>query len=175
MRSQTLRVLAAVACGAALVTPQMTASQGFADVEIQTVAVAPGLFMLRGRGGNIHCFHVESAHTDGDGIVHFRNVNALHMGDAYFNGRYPFIDTDSGGSIDGMIAAANRELVKGSLPSREPARGVRIQSTGMRGSSGRPRSTQASRPPESGRTRSMPRRRSRSATRALEASLGQVQ
>jgi hypothetical protein len=40
MRSQRLRVLAAVACGAALATPQMTASQEFADVEIQTIAVA---------------------------------------------------------------------------------------------------------------------------------------
>ena len=33
------------------------------------------------------------------------------MGDTFFNGNYPFIDVDSGGSIDGIIAAANRVAV----------------------------------------------------------------
>jgi len=61
-------------------------------------------------GTEIHAFHVEPAHTDGDSIVHFRALNVLHMGDTYFNGLYPFIDVDSGGSIEGMIAAADRAL-----------------------------------------------------------------
>ena len=34
----------------------------------------------------------------------------LHMGDCYFNGRYPFIDLGSGGSIDGIIKAAEQAL-----------------------------------------------------------------
>ncbi len=54
--------------------------------------------------------HVPNAHTDGDAIVHFRDANVIHMGDTFFNGFYPFIDTDSGGSIAGMIAAAERVL-----------------------------------------------------------------
>lgn len=61
-------------------------------------------------GGEIHAFHVDPAHTDGDAIVHFRSVNALHMGDTFFNGFYPFVDVDSGGSIDGMIAAVEHAL-----------------------------------------------------------------
>ncbi len=61
-------------------------------------------------GDDIHVFHVETAHTDGDGVVHFANANAVHMGDTFFNGMYPFIDVSSGGSIDGMIGAANRVL-----------------------------------------------------------------
>ena len=49
--------------------------------------------------------HVPRGHTDGDSIVHFPDSNVLHMGDIYFNGLYPYIDLDGGGSIQGMIAA----------------------------------------------------------------------
>jgi len=61
-------------------------------------------------GDEIHAFHVSPAHTDGDSIVHFRKANVFHMGDVFFNTFYPFIDTGSGGSIDGMIAAVERAL-----------------------------------------------------------------
>lgn len=53
----------------------------------------------------ISVFHVKNAHTDGDSIVHFKKANAIHMGDTYFAGMYPFIDYDSGGTIEGCIAA----------------------------------------------------------------------
>jgi glyoxylase-like metal-dependent hydrolase (beta-lactamase superfamily II) len=55
-------------------------------------------------------FHVDNAHTDGDGLILFRKANVLHTGDTLFNGFYPFIDVDSGGSIDGMIASADKVL-----------------------------------------------------------------
>ncbi len=58
----------------------------------------------------IHVFHVEHAHTDGDAIVHFVDANVVHMGDTFFNGRYPFIDVESGGGVNGVIAAAERIL-----------------------------------------------------------------
>jgi cyclase len=61
-------------------------------------------------GDEIFAFHVPKAHTDGDAIIHFRNSNVLHMGDTYFNGLYPFIDYSSGGTPDGVIAAADRAL-----------------------------------------------------------------
>ncbi len=59
---------------------------------------------------NIRVFHVEAAHTDGDVIIHFSEANVVHMGDNFFRGRYPFIDVDSGGGIDGMIEAGDRVL-----------------------------------------------------------------
>lgn len=64
-------------------------------------------------GEEIYIFHVDPAHTDGDSMVLFRKANVLHMGDTYFNGFYPFIDTSTGGNIDGMIAATReaQELV----------------------------------------------------------------
>ena len=61
-------------------------------------------------GQTIEVTHVDPAHTDGDSIVYFREADLLHMGDTYFAGIYPFIDTSSGGRIDGMIAAAERGL-----------------------------------------------------------------
>ena len=61
-------------------------------------------------GDDIYAVHVAPAHTDGDSIVQFRKANVLHGGDTFFNGMYPFIDLSSGGSISGMIAAADRLL-----------------------------------------------------------------
>jgi cyclase len=61
-------------------------------------------------GDLLHAFHVEHAHTDGDAIVHFEKANVVHMGDTFFRDRFPFIDTASGGSIDGIIAAAGQAL-----------------------------------------------------------------
>ena len=61
-------------------------------------------------GDEIVVRHVPRAHTDGDAIVHFRRSDVLHMGDVFFNKRYPFIDTSSGGTIDGTIAAVDRGL-----------------------------------------------------------------
>lgn len=49
--------------------------------------------------------HVPKAHTDGDALIHFPEANVIHAGDAFFNGLFPFIDLDSGGSIDGYIHA----------------------------------------------------------------------
>ena len=58
----------------------------------------------------VHTFHVRNAHTDGDAIILFRKANVVHMGDTFFNGFYPFIDTSTEGSLVGMIAAANQVL-----------------------------------------------------------------
>ena len=63
-------------------------------------------------GDMIEVFHAPEAHTDGDAIVHFHKANVIHMGDTYFNGMYPFIDVDTGGSIDGMIAVADAVLAR---------------------------------------------------------------
>lgn len=61
-------------------------------------------------GEAIHAWHAPRAHTDGDSIVVFRGSNVIHMGDIYFSGMYPFIDTSSGGTVDGVIAAADRVI-----------------------------------------------------------------
>ncbi len=50
--------------------------------------------------------HVHNAHTDGDALIYFPQSNVLHTGDTFFNGMFPFIDLNSGGSVDGDIKAA---------------------------------------------------------------------
>ena len=69
-------------------------------------------------GRHIGVTHVGEAHTDGDVIVHFPRANVFHMGDTFFRGRYPFIDVDSGGGVDGVIAAANLVLERSSEGTR---------------------------------------------------------
>jgi glyoxylase-like metal-dependent hydrolase (beta-lactamase superfamily II) len=55
-----------------------------------------------------HVVHYAHAHTDGDSVIFFNNDNIVHMGDIYFNfGSLPFVDVDSGGSVDGILAAVN--------------------------------------------------------------------
>ena len=61
-------------------------------------------------GQDVRAIHVAHAHTDGDALVWFEQAKVLHMGDLYFNGLYPFIDVDAGGSIHGMIAGVQRAL-----------------------------------------------------------------
>lgn len=65
-------------------------------------------FHLNGRSAYV--FHVEHAHTDGDAVIHFRDDNVIHTGDVMFNGLFPFIDLDSGGSVQGFLAAQKRIL-----------------------------------------------------------------
>ena len=59
----------------------------------------------------IMAFHVHNAHTNGDAMIYFMKNNVLHMGDTYFSGRYPYIDLDNGGSVDGYITAQKKALI----------------------------------------------------------------
>jgi glyoxylase-like metal-dependent hydrolase (beta-lactamase superfamily II) len=61
-------------------------------------------------GDDIRVVHVQHAHTDGDALVYWTRANVLHMGDTFFNGMLPFVDLDSGGSIDGAILAVEAGL-----------------------------------------------------------------
>ncbi len=61
-------------------------------------------------GEDLLAIHVHNAHTDGDALMYFPNSNVIHMGDTYFNGRFPYIDLSSGGSVDGLVEAVNKAL-----------------------------------------------------------------
>ncbi len=55
-------------------------------------------------GTGLHLVHAGPGHTDGDVMVGIPAARVLHMGDLFFNGILPFIDTGSGGSFDGLVA-----------------------------------------------------------------------
>jgi glyoxylase-like metal-dependent hydrolase (beta-lactamase superfamily II) len=61
-------------------------------------------------GSTLNLKYYGPAHTDGDISVNFTEADILHCGDTYWNGFYPFIDYSTGGSIDGMISAANANI-----------------------------------------------------------------
>ena len=54
-------------------------------------------------GEEIRVIHFPHGHTDGDSVIFFTKSNVVHMGDDFFAGRFPFVDLDSGGSVQGLI------------------------------------------------------------------------
>ncbi len=61
-------------------------------------------------GDDVRIIHYPDAHTDGDAIAYFPQSKVLHMGDEFFNGGYPIIDTENGGNVRGLIAAVDKTL-----------------------------------------------------------------
>jgi glyoxylase-like metal-dependent hydrolase (beta-lactamase superfamily II) len=65
-------------------------------------------------GEEIRGVHFPSSHTDTDTVVYFKGSNVVHMGDDYFNGAFPYVDLEGGGSVKGYLAAI--EGVLGQVP-----------------------------------------------------------
>lgn len=59
-------------------------------------------------GEDIRALHFPAGHTDGDSIIFFPKNNVVHMGDDFVRYGFPFIDVNSGGSLQGMIAAMEK-------------------------------------------------------------------
>ncbi len=59
-------------------------------------------------GEGIVLYHAAAASTDSDSIVHFRKSDVIATGDVFRMSAYPMIDTDKGGSIQGVLAVLNR-------------------------------------------------------------------
>ena len=54
-------------------------------------------------GEDIRAIHFPHGHTDGDSVIFFPVSNVVHLGDDFFAGRFPFVDLESGGSVEGLI------------------------------------------------------------------------
>lgn len=65
---------------------------------------------LQANGEIMMLQYFQPAHTDTDIYIHFQKANVIHMGDTFFNGVYPVIDTSTGGKVNGMLAAADKIL-----------------------------------------------------------------
>jgi len=66
-------------------------------------------------GEEIKVVHFPHGHTDGDSVIFFTGSNVVHMGDHFFAGKFPFVDLESGGSVDGYTK--NVEAVLKQLPA----------------------------------------------------------
>jgi len=58
---------------------------------------------IRFNGDEIEVLHLPRGHTDGDIVVWFKKAKVIHMGDLLFNGKFPFIDINAGGSVHGYM------------------------------------------------------------------------
>lgn len=61
-------------------------------------------------GEDVRAVHMPNGHTDGDSVIWFTKSNVVHMGDDYFAGMFPFVDTHNGGSVRGLIANIEKVL-----------------------------------------------------------------
>src|SRR5215204_2524151 len=66
-------------------------------------------------GEEVRAVHFPSGHTDGDTVLFFTGSNVVHLGDDFFVGKFPFVDLDSGGSVEGLAKNLG-ELIK-TIPS----------------------------------------------------------
>ena len=66
-------------------------------------------------GEEIVLLHLPRGHTDGDSAVWFKGSNVLHTGDQLFNGRFPFVDIEGGGTVGGYMA--NLEAILAAVPA----------------------------------------------------------
>jgi glyoxylase-like metal-dependent hydrolase (beta-lactamase superfamily II) len=53
-------------------------------------------------GEEIKVIHFPHGHTDGDSIIFFTGSNVVHMGDDFFNGKFPVVDLEAGGDVENM-------------------------------------------------------------------------
>jgi glyoxylase-like metal-dependent hydrolase (beta-lactamase superfamily II) len=63
-------------------------------------------------GERLALTYYSPAHTDSDIAIEFSEADILHVGDTWWNGYFPFIDSNTGGSINGMIRAAEANVAK---------------------------------------------------------------
>ena len=66
-------------------------------------------------GEEVRAVHFPSGHTDGDTVLFFTASNVVHLGDDFFAGKFPFVDLNSGGSVEGLAKNIG-ELIK-TIPS----------------------------------------------------------
>ncbi len=95
------------------VRARLLTTPDFAASGLPLVTYADGV-TIHFNGDTLKLMHLPSGHTDGDSVVWWLKANVVHMGDHFFNGRFPFVDVASGGNVDGFIA--NMEKVLSMVP-----------------------------------------------------------
>ncbi len=76
-------------------------------------------------GDPIILTHTPNAITNGDSLVYFRRSDVLATGDIFTPGRFPLINLEQGGSINGLIAGVNKAL-EITVPAAYQERGTYI-------------------------------------------------
>jgi cyclase len=73
----------------------------------------------------VQTLHQPAAHTDGDSIVFFRRSDVISTGDIFLTTGYPVIDTQAGGTINGIVDALNR-IIELTVPNHVQEGGTMV-------------------------------------------------
>ena len=121
--------------------PRMITEQTHADLGITLppyptaalpVVTCSESLTIHFNGDEIQAIHIAGAHSDADLLFHFKKANVIHSGDLVFSGFYPYIDVAHGGSINGMILAAERILALGDVDTQViPGHGRLLKRTAL--------------------------------------------
>ncbi len=76
-------------------------------------------------GEAVLVIHAPHAHTDGDSLVFFRRSDVLSTGDIFTPERYPFLDLEHGGGVQGEIDALNH-ILRITVPERLQEGGTKV-------------------------------------------------
>lgn len=110
--------------GAVLVAPAGTRERMAAEQEFPLLGVRSKRFpaaalpilevddehVIELGGEEVRLIRVGHAHSGSDLVVELRRANVIHAGDLHWSEGYPYIGTPHGGSLAGLIAAADRML-----------------------------------------------------------------
>jgi cyclase len=63
-------------------------------------------------GEEVRVLHFPAGHTDGDSIIFFTASKVIHMGDHFFAARFPFVDLENGGSVEGLMRNVSEVIAR---------------------------------------------------------------
>lgn len=69
-------------------------------------------------GEKIEAIHYAHGHTDTDSVIFFTESNVIHMGDQFFNGRFPVVDLEAGGNVASYIDNVGAVLEKANADTK---------------------------------------------------------
>lgn len=84
------------------VRKRLAENEQHSHAELPVVTYQQGI-TFHFNGDTIKVMHLPAGHTDSDSVIWFENANVLHPGDLFFQGRFPYIDLEGGGTVDGYI------------------------------------------------------------------------
>lgn len=84
------------------VRKRLAAKEEHSHNELPVVTYEQGV-TFHFNGDTIKVMHLPAGHTDSDSVIWFEKANVLHPGDLFFEGRFPYIDLDGGGTVAGYI------------------------------------------------------------------------
>jgi cyclase len=91
-----------------------------------------GSYEIAVGGKTVRAQYLGRGHTSGDLVVLFVEDRVLHMGDLLFNGRYPNIDLEAGGSVREWVTTLDKVLALDGYDTVIPGHGPVTDRDGIR-------------------------------------------